>query len=72
MKPAPSKLRLVRMRETERRVGLCEDQIGNLEKAGKFPRRVRISERAIGYVEHELDAWLEARVAARDQQAATG
>lgn len=38
-----------------------------LERCGKFPRRVRITHKNIGYVESELDAWLESRVAARDR-----
>jgi len=41
-----------------------------LEDAGQFPRRVPITERTYGYVEDELDALTEARIAARDQATA--
>ena len=60
------KLRIIRIRETAERVGLQKSQIEALEKAGKFPRRVRISDRAVGHVESEIDAWLESRNALRD------
>jgi prophage regulatory protein len=38
----------------------------DLCKAGKFPKPVPISEARIGFVESEVDAWLEAKAAARD------
>lgn len=33
--------------------------IDRLEKAGKFPRRVRLSEATVGWVEAEIDAFAE-------------
>ena len=41
-----------------------------LEKAGKFPKRVPIGAGRYGYVESEIDAHLEQKIAQRD--AATG
>jgi len=37
-----------------------------LERAGKFPKRVPIGPSRYGYVETEIDAYLDALVAARD------
>jgi prophage regulatory protein len=37
-----------------------------LEKAGKFPKRVPIGPGRYGYVEAEIDAYIEAKIAARD------
>jgi prophage regulatory protein len=37
-----------------------------LEKAGKFPKRVPIGAGRYGYVEAEIDAYLEAKIDARD------
>jgi prophage regulatory protein len=42
-------------------------QIARLELAGKFPRRVKLSDRRFGYVESEVGAWNEARLAERDK-----
>ena len=36
-----------------------------LERDGKFPKRVHLSPRRIGWLEHEIDAWLATRAAAR-------
>jgi predicted DNA-binding transcriptional regulator AlpA len=51
-------------------VTLSDRQRKRLEDAGQFPRRVPITERTYGYVEDELDALTEARIAARDQATA--
>jgi prophage regulatory protein len=36
-----------------------------LEKAGKFPKRVRIGDSAVAWVDSEIDAWLKQRMAER-------
>ena len=43
--------------------------IDRLEKAGLFPKRVRLSSYRmgrVGYLESEIHAWMNARVAERD------
>ena len=57
-------LRFQRLPTVEDRTGLRHTQIHALERLGKFPRRVKISERASGWLESEIDAWIEQRVAA--------
>lgn len=57
-------LRLLRLPDVEQRVGLRRSAIHKLEQAGKFPRRVRISARAAGWVEHEINDYIHARIAA--------
>jgi prophage regulatory protein len=37
-----------------------------LEKAGKFPKRVPIGAGRYGYVEREIDCYLEQKIAERD------
>ncbi|WP_442890693.1 helix-turn-helix transcriptional regulator [Chitinimonas sp. JJ19] len=37
-----------------------------------FPRPIKIGSRRIGFVEHELDAWIVERMQARDLAATTG
>jgi prophage regulatory protein len=36
-----------------------------LEGQAKFPKRVKLGERKYGYIEDEIDAWLNARAALR-------
>jgi prophage regulatory protein len=35
--------------------------IGRLEKAGQFPKRVRLGQCRVGWYEDEVAAWLESR-----------
>jgi prophage regulatory protein len=45
--------------------------LARLEREGKFPRRVLIGAGRIGgYIEAELDAWIEAKIAERDAEVA--
>jgi prophage regulatory protein len=37
-----------------------------LERSGKFPKRVKLGLRRYGYLESELDHWLELRAASRE------
>jgi prophage regulatory protein len=60
-------IRFIRMAELETRVGMKHTQINKLESSGYFPRRVKISVRATGWLESEIDEWIMARVAASRQ-----
>jgi prophage regulatory protein len=61
------KFRFVRLREVKEMTGLGETRILELEKAGKFPKRVKISDRAVAWVESELKDWVDRRLASRAQ-----
>ena len=39
--------------------------IARLEKADKFPKHVNLGPQSIGWLEEEIDAWIEARAAER-------
>ena len=41
----------------EKGIPYTREHLLRLEKVGKFPRRVQISDRAVGWVEDEIDAW---------------
>ena len=41
-------------------------QLWRKEREGTFPRRVRLGGNRVGYVESELDAWIESLIAQRD------
>ena len=58
---ATAALRILRLADVQTRVGLKRSRIYALEKAGKFPSRRQISERATGWLEHEISAWIENR-----------
>jgi prophage regulatory protein len=52
---------LLRLSEVERLTSLSKSSIYRLEAAGKFPRRVRISERASGWYSDEIANYVESR-----------
>lgn len=55
---------ILRRRQVEKRVGLTRSPLYARIKAGEFPRPVHLgSSRAVGWLEHEIDAWLVEQVA---------
>lgn len=51
-------------------VGLSRTTVWRLARAAQFPQSVALSERTVGWVESEIQAWIAARITARDDQAA--
>lgn len=64
-----SKPRIIREPECRDLTGLSRSQRWRLEGESRFPRRVPISERASGWIESEVLAWIEARANARAKAA---
>lgn len=62
--------RFIRRDETSRLTGLPVSTIYQQINEGKFPKPVRISPRLVAWRESEIAAWMKAKVAERDGQAA--
>ena len=60
-------IRFLRLTEILRRVPYSEAHIWRLEKAGKFPRRVRIGANRIAWVESEVNNWVSSKLPERDR-----
>ncbi len=60
-------MRVIRKKELVQKVGYSAMRIGRLEKAGAFPKRIQLGPNAVGWLEEEVDDWIAARVAERDQ-----
>jgi prophage regulatory protein len=56
--------RLIRLPMVLARVGYSRSRIYELIKAEKFPRPVKLGPRASAWVEEDIDAWINSRVAA--------
>jgi prophage regulatory protein len=65
---AKSRVNLILLPEVERRTTIRRATIYRLIKDGSFPRPVKIGRRIIGWVEEEIDLYIESRVAARDKE----
>jgi prophage regulatory protein len=53
--------RILRGREVDQRTGLGRTLRYELERKGKFPKRRKLSERATGYLEADIDEWIANR-----------
>lgn len=61
-------MRILRYRQLYReKVPLSRAQIDRREREGTFPKRIAIGPKSCGWDEAEIDAWLEALKAKRDQ-----
>ena len=58
-------VRLIRERQILERTGLSRTQRWRLEREGRFPARVQLSDRAFGWIESEVEAWIAERVRER-------
>ncbi|WP_374264686.1 helix-turn-helix transcriptional regulator [Zoogloea sp.] len=57
-------LTILRRPQVEARTGLARSTIYDRIKAGTFPAPISLGEKAVGWIESEIDAWLNARIQA--------
>jgi len=65
-------VRIIRKPELFSKIGLSDATIWRMEKAGRFPRRIILGGNSVGWLYSEIEAWLEAKAAARPAAAAAG
>jgi prophage regulatory protein len=56
-------LKILRLPQVCEVTGLCRSMIYQLEADLKFPQRVKIGVRAVGWLDKEVNAWLIKRIA---------
>jgi prophage regulatory protein len=61
--------RLLRLPAVKDRTGKSTNDIYGDIKNGTFPKPVPIGKRTVGWVEEEVEAWIDARIDARDREA---
>jgi len=54
-------VKILRIQQVTELTGLSRVTVWRLERAGKFPSRIRLSANAVGWLEDELRLWLESR-----------
>ena len=62
--PHNTQSRIIRLREVISRVGLCRATIYNLIKKGDFPQQVNLGLNSVGWIESEVQTWIDNRVTA--------
>ena len=58
-------IKIMRWRDVAPIIGCSRMTIACMEKAGTFPQRIRIGNGSVGWLEHEVEAWLAQRMAVR-------
>lgn len=58
-------LRFLRMSQVEEKIGLCKRTIWRKIKAESFPSPVPLGDNSVGFVESEIEEWMQTRIAAR-------
>ena len=59
---------LIRLPKVMEKTGFSEPWIYRLMSQKRFPRPTKLGPRAVAWVEEEVDAWIDARIAERDLQ----
>lgn len=60
-------IQVLKIQAVLKRTGLGRDSVYRLARAGKFPRPIKISERASGWLESEVEHYLSDRAAERSR-----
>ena len=61
---------ILRLPDVERASGLKRSQIYELIDQGAFPAPIKLGGRAVGWLQREMTAWQQKRIAERDAVAA--
>ncbi|MBS0251411.1 MAG: AlpA family transcriptional regulator [Proteobacteria bacterium] len=55
-------IRMLRLPQVLKKTGLSRSQIYRLIALGNFPTQIQLSERISGWIEIEIDQWLQERI----------
>jgi prophage regulatory protein len=55
-------VRALRLRQVCHLTGLGRSMIYQMQAEGRFPQRIKLGERAVGWLESEVRAWLATRI----------
>lgn len=61
-------MRMLSKRQLKDLVLYSPQHVARLDAAGKFPKRVRLGECRVGWIEQEVLDWLDERIRQRDCQ----
>lgn len=54
---------LIKLPEVKRRTTLSTSEIYRRLEAGTFPKQIKLGAKAVAWLEHEVNAWIDERVA---------
>jgi len=62
--------KVLKVKEVAEEINVSVPQVYKLVSIGRFPKPIKLGERGSGWLITEIDAWLQSRVDARDEEAA--
>lgn len=63
--------RILRLKDVCAQTGLCRSAIYDLEAQSRFPTRIQLTSRAVGWLEAEVRDWIEDRILTSRQKCRT-
>lgn len=63
-------MKIMRLSEVIDRTGLGRSSIYKLMAEGQFPKNINLFNRSVGWVEQEVQDWIQKRIAERDRELA--
>ena len=64
--------RIFKVKQVAEEINVSVPQVYKLVSLGRFPKPIKLGERGSGWLTTEIDAWLQSRVDARDEEVANG
>lgn len=61
---------ILRSKQVIAKTSLSRSSLYALVGRGEFPKQIKLSARSSGWLESEVDQWIEDRISARDNEAA--
>jgi len=58
--------KILKLPETMSLSGLTRSSMYVMAREGNFPQQVKLNKRSVGWLEHEVQDWVDKRVAERD------
>ena len=60
-------MKILKLKQVTEKAAISRSSLYAKVKQGKFPAPVKLGERASGWIEDEIDAWIEQRIQARQR-----
>lgn len=64
--------KILKVKQVAEEINISVPQVYKLVSLGRFPKPIKLGERGSGWLTTEIDAWLQSRVDARDEEVANG
>lgn len=61
-------LRILRRKDVEKKVKLCQATIYTKMNNGSFPKSIKLGPKTVGWIESEIDDWILEKMKERDER----